>query len=37
MFLTHSIVYAWDNCLKYSLALLDDLTEEQMVLRPGVT
>ena len=35
MFTTQSIVYAWDNGLRYALALLDDLTDEQMVLRPG--
>ena len=29
------IVYAWDNQLGYALALLDDLTDEQFVLRPG--
>lgn len=35
MFSTQSIVYAWDNGLRYALALLDDLTEQQMVFRPG--
>lgn len=35
MFSTESIVYAWDNALWYALALLDDVTQEQMVLRPG--
>jgi len=35
MFSVESIVYAWDNSLRYALALLADLTEEQMVLRPG--
>lgn len=30
-----SIVYAWDNGLKYALALLDDVTDDQMLLRPG--
>ena len=35
MFSTQSVVYAWDNTLKYALALLDDLTEEQMLLQPG--
>jgi len=35
MFSPQSIVYAWDNCLRYALALLDDLTDEQMLLRPG--
>lgn len=35
MFSPQSIVYAWDNGLRYALALLDDLTDEQMLLRPG--
>jgi hypothetical protein len=35
MFTTQSIVYAWDNGLAYALALLEDLTDEQMILRPG--
>jgi len=35
MFTPASIVYAWDNQLGYALALLDDLTDEQFVLRPG--
>ena len=35
MFSPPSIVYAWDNDLRYALALLDDVTDEQMVLRPG--
>tara|TARA_R110002111_G_scaffold213337_2_gene276415 strand:- start:439 stop:972 length:534 start_codon:yes stop_codon:yes gene_type:complete len=35
MFSAESIVYAWDNGLRYALALLEDLTDEQMVLRPG--
>ncbi|MEN1681023.1 MAG: DinB family protein [Planctomycetota bacterium] len=35
MFPIESIVYGWDNGLAYALALLDDLTDEQMVLRPG--
>jgi hypothetical protein len=35
MFSVESIVFAWDNQLHYALALLDDLTDEQMVLRPG--
>ncbi|HMO85471.1 MAG TPA: DinB family protein [Lacipirellulaceae bacterium] len=34
MFSTGSIVYAWDNQLAYMLALLADLSDEQMVLRP---
>jgi len=35
MFTPQSIVYAWDNQLGYALALLDDLADEQMILRPG--
>jgi DinB superfamily len=35
MFSVESFVYAWDNQLAYVLALVDDLTDEQMVLRPG--
>lgn len=35
MFSVESIVYAWDNQLHYALALVDDLSDEQMVLRPG--
>jgi hypothetical protein len=35
MFTPQSVVYAWDNQLNYALALLADLTDEQMVLRPG--
>jgi hypothetical protein len=35
MFSTQSIVFAFDNGLAYALALLDDLADEQMVLRPG--
>jgi hypothetical protein len=35
MFSVDSVVFAWDNQLNYALALLDDLTDEQMVLRPG--
>ena len=35
MFSVESIVYAWDNGMRYALALLDDLTEDQMLLRPG--
>lgn len=35
MFSVESIVYAWDNQARYALALLEDLTGEQMVLRPG--
>ena len=35
MFSPQSIVYAWDNGLRYALTLLEDLTDEQMLLRPG--
>lgn len=35
MFPIESVVYGWDNGLRYALALSDDLTDEQMVLRPG--
>ena len=35
MFSVESIVYAWDNQLAYALALVDDLTDEQIILRPG--
>lgn len=35
MFSNQSIVYAWDNGLRYALVLLNDVTDEQMVLRPG--
>ncbi|MEM8947604.1 MAG: DinB family protein [Planctomycetota bacterium] len=35
MFSPQSIVYAWDNGLRYALALLEDLTDDQMLLRPG--
>jgi hypothetical protein len=35
MFSVESIVYAWDNQLRYALALVEDLTDAQMVLRPG--
>ena len=34
MFTPQSMVYAWDNQLGYALALLDDLTDEQFILRP---
>lgn len=34
MFSVASVVYAWDNQLGYAQALLDDLTDEQMVVRP---
>ena len=30
-----SIVYAWDNQLRYAQALVADLTDEQFLLRPG--
>src|SRR3989304_1270278 len=30
-----SIVYAWDNQLRYASALVADLSDEQFVLRPG--
>lgn len=35
MFSVQSIVYAWDNSLRYALALLHDLTDDQMALRPN--
>jgi hypothetical protein len=35
MFCIESFVYAWDNQLAYTLALTDDLTDAQMVTRPG--
>jgi hypothetical protein len=35
MFSVGSIVFAWDNQLRYLQALLADVTDEQMVLRPG--
>lgn len=35
MFTPASIIYAWDNQLGYALALLEDLTDEQFILRPG--
>lgn len=34
MFTPASIIYAWDNQLGYALALLDNLTDEQFILRP---
>lgn len=37
MFTPASIVYAWDNQLGYALALLDDLADEQFILRPQGT
>jgi hypothetical protein len=35
MFSVASIVYAWDNQLAYALALVNDLSDAQMILRPG--
>ena len=35
MFTVESMIYAWDNQLRYALALVADLTDEQFVLRPG--
>lgn len=35
MFSPQSIVYAWDNQLRYALALLQDVSDVQMVHRPG--
>jgi hypothetical protein len=35
VFSVASIVYAWDNQLAYAQALTDDLTDQQMILRPG--
>lgn len=35
MFSVESIVYAWDNQLRYALALVKDLSDQQFVLRPG--
>jgi hypothetical protein len=35
MFSVASIIYGWDNQLNYAQALLADLTDEQMMLRPG--
>jgi hypothetical protein len=35
MFSVQSIVYAWDNQLRYALALLADVTDQQMLVRPG--
>lgn len=35
MFSVQSIVYAWDNSMRYALSLLDDLTDAQMLIRPG--
>jgi uncharacterized damage-inducible protein DinB len=35
MFSVESMIYAWDNQLRYALALVADLTDEQFVTRPG--
>jgi DinB family protein len=35
MFSVESFVYACDNQCRYALALVEDLTDAQMVLRPG--
>jgi uncharacterized damage-inducible protein DinB len=35
MFSVASIIYGWDNQLNYAQALLADLTDEQMMRRPG--
>jgi hypothetical protein len=35
LFTVESIVYAWDNQLRTAMALVEDLTDAQMVLRPG--
>ncbi len=35
MFSVGSMIYAWDNQLAYARALVDDLTDDQMILRPG--
>ena len=35
MFSVESIIYAWDNQLRYALALVADLSDEQFVFRPG--
>jgi len=35
MFSVESMVYAWDNQCRYGLALVNDLTDEQMIMRPG--
>jgi len=35
MFSVESIVYAWDNQLRYAQSLVADLSDAQMVLRPG--
>ena len=35
MFSVQSIVFPWDDAARYALNLLEDLSDEQMVLRPG--
>jgi DinB superfamily len=35
MFSVESMIYAWDNQLRYAQALVADLSDEQFVLRPG--
>lgn len=35
MFSVESMIYAWDNQLRYAQALVADLSNEQFVLRPG--
>jgi uncharacterized damage-inducible protein DinB len=35
MFSLQSIVYPWDETARYALNLLDDLSDEQMLIRPG--
>ncbi len=35
MFSRASFVYSWDNQLRYALALLGDVTDEQFISRPG--
>lgn len=35
MFSAESLVFAWDNQLRLALRLMEDVTDEQMLLRPG--
>ena len=35
MFSLESIVYAWDNQVRLALKLMEDVTDDQMLLRPG--
>lgn len=35
MFSVESIVYAWDNQLRLALRLMEDVTDAQVLLRPG--